>query len=144
MYAAMFWAAIFIGALIIEFMTQQLVSIWFVPGALVSFILALCKVNIWIQIAVFTIITLICLFGLRGVAKKLLNKAPADPDTNTDLIVGHKVKLLKSVTNESNGEIKVNDIIWTAASEDGQTIEKDSFVIVTAIKGNKLIVKKGE
>ena len=42
------------------------------------------------------------------------------------------------------GEIKVNGVIWTAVSVDSkEAINKDEVVVIVAIEGNKLVVKKG-
>ena len=47
------WLGVIALAIIVEASTSALVSIWFIPSAIISFILALCKVDLWIQIVVF-------------------------------------------------------------------------------------------
>ena len=47
------WAVFFIGALLIESQTAELIAVWFVPGALVSLVLATLGVETWIQWIVF-------------------------------------------------------------------------------------------
>ena len=38
--------------------------------------------------------------------------------------------------------VRINGLVWTARSEDGSVIEKDTFVIVKEIRGNKVVVNK--
>ncbi|MBQ5423146.1 MAG: hypothetical protein IIU27_04635, partial [Clostridiales bacterium] len=63
------WLAVAVVALVIEFMTTALVSVWVCAGALVAMILALCGADILVQIiamAVVTVITfIICMIWIK-------------------------------------------------------------------------------
>ena len=52
----------------------------------------------------------------------------------------------EAINNElATGAVRINGLIWTARSENGETIEKDSLVIFKKIDGNKaIVVRKGE
>lgn len=65
--------------------------------------------------------------------------------SNVDSIVGQKGLLISRIDLLHRGEVKINDVIWTAiASKETETIEKGSVVKVLAVSGNKLIVTKSE
>ena len=82
------WIAVFIVATVVEFATVQLVSVWFAVGALASFILSVCRVDqLWIQILVFTLVSLISLIATRPLIKKLNKKTKREP-TNADMYIG--------------------------------------------------------
>ena len=53
------WLAVAVVALVIEFMTTALVSVWVCAGALVAMILALCGADILVQIIAMAVVTVI-------------------------------------------------------------------------------------
>ena len=75
------WIFIFVFALVIEFATPQLVSVWFSGGALISFILSLFKVYWWIQLIVFIVSSTVLVACSRKFVTKILQK---DIPTNSD------------------------------------------------------------
>lgn len=138
------WLAVIAISLIIEIVTFDLVSVWFAIGAIVPFILSAIG-GIWIelQIAIFIIISSMLLIFVRKYAQKLLFKN-MNTKTNANSLVGKQFRLLEDIDFEHLGSVKVNDVTWTAASEDGGKIDKGSLVEVVKIDGNKLMVKKVE
>lgn len=136
------WLGVVAAAMILEFITMDLVSIWFAIGALVAMILAACGVGYEIQIVVAIIISIACILGLRKVTLKFLNKNK--DKTNMDLIIGVKTKLLTSITKDEMGSIKHNGITYSAITEDDSEINEGEYVIIKEIKGNKMIVEKGD
>ena len=64
--------------------------------------------------------------------------------TNADRVIGRHVQLLKDITGETWGELKVNGVVWNAISADGHPIVEGSLVEIVAIEGAKLLVKKIE
>ena len=49
------WTIIIVSLLIVEFQTADLVSVWFIIGALASGISVLFNAKIWLQIIIFVI-----------------------------------------------------------------------------------------
>lgn len=141
---AMFWVwlAIIAISLVIEIITLDLVSVWFAFGALIPFILAaIGGIAIEIQISIFVVVTALLIIFLRKYAQKLLFKN-MNAKTNVDSLVGKTYRLLEDTDFEHIGSVKVNDIIWTAISEDGKLLKKGSLVEIVNVDGNKLVVKK--
>ena len=65
--------------------------------------------------------------------------------TNSDDLIGQKVKLLSDVTKFDMGTVKINSVIYNVIiAEDEEDIKKDTVVEIVSIKGNKLIVRKVE
>lgn len=141
-YMIWIWLAVFVVAIIIEGCTTQLVSIWFSGGALISLILSLIPdVAWWIEVVVFSVVSIALLIILRPFFKKALVKIKTE--SNVDEIIGKKGKILKPITELDKGEIIINGVIWTALSSNEKVeIAKDEVVKVVAIQGNKLIVEK--
>lgn len=137
------WLAITALALIIEFVTMELVSIWFVAGGLIALILTACGVSYVVNVIVFIVISFVMLFSFRKLALKVLNKNNNEK-TNVDEFIGKTFKLLTEITESTPGTIKIHGVIWNVVTEDDSSIEKDNYVTIVRVKGNKFIVKKGE
>ena len=69
-----FWALTMVLALIVEIITADLVAIWFILAALVSMILATFSAPIWIQWAVFIILSAVLLIIAFKFLRKLIMK----------------------------------------------------------------------
>lgn len=135
------WLGVIVAAVIIEFITLDLISIWFSVGAVIPFILSIFKgMPIWVEVVTFVVSSLLLIIFMRKVAQKWLYRN-GGAKTNLDALEGRAGKLLESITLEENGAVKFNGIVWTAVSVDGQPIEKGNFVEVVKIQGNKLVVK---
>ena len=134
------WFALMAVMLIIELFTAGLTTIWFAAGALVALILALIKVGVGVQVAVFLILSLVLLATTR---KIFVNKLKTGSEkTNVDALVGEEAVVLEDITPFNTGLVKVKGQNWTAVAYDKDaTILKDTTVKVKAIEGVKLIVE---
>ena len=131
------WLGVIAASLLIEFITTEFVSIWFVPGSVAGIVLALLDVSIVWQILAVTVVSSAFLIAFRPLAMKMLKK---DVKTNTDALIGKKAKLIGDITEDNNGSVKFGDVVWTATSE--TPISAGAYVQVVSISGNKLIVKE--
>ena len=139
-----FWIGIVFAALFIEMHTAELVAIWFIPSALVSMVLALCKVEIWIQWAVFFVMSTILLIVAYRFLRKLLLKNHGETKTDTDILIGRLARVEEDINNaEMGGAVKIDGKIWSARMiDDSQIALKGEFVTVEYISGVKLMCKK--
>ena len=141
-YMCYIWIAMFVILLIVEGLTMGLTTIWFAGGALVAFILSLFGVNVFVQIAVFLVVSVVLLFGTRPWAKKYLSGRKYG--TNYDGVIGKVAKVVEKVDNyNATGLVSVNGTEWTARAEDANDIyEPGTLVKVKNISGVKLIITK--
>lgn len=138
---SIFWLVLAVVMGIIEAATTQLVSIWFAVGALGACITSLFTDNIWIQITVAVLVTIATLFATRPFVKRVINTQKTY--TNSDKNIGKTAVVIKDIDNNiSAGQVKVGGAVWSAKSADNTIIEKDNNVVVEAIEGAKLVVKK--
>ena len=136
------WLGVVVVALVLEFITLELVSIWFAFGGFVALIMSACGAGVASQWIVFGIISLACILGLRKVSLKLLQKDDDHKITSKELTIGSTTELLESITKTQKGLIKVNGIEWTAIGETEDTeIDAGTLVKIVAQKGNKYVVK---
>lgn len=133
------WTGIIVLALIVEFLTADLVSIWFSIAGVAGLIFHVVGLPLWSQIVVFIVISIVLLLFTRKFLKRVLNKNPKN-DTNTAMLIGQKAKLQGDINTLNHGAVTFNGVVWTAVAED--EIKDGSIVEVVGIQGNKLIVKK--
>ena len=137
------WLAVMVLAIICEACTTALVSIWFVPPAIVAMILSAVDVDVWIQAVVFFVISIISIIVFQSVFKKklALNKKKA---TNVDILIGEKAIVTEKIDNlTAEGCVKINGQLWSARSEDDNVIIfKGDVVEIVAVKGVKLVCRK--
>ena len=72
------WTIVIAVALVVEFFTMELISVWFAIGGLLGLILAVCGVALEIQIICAVVLALGCILGLRRFAIKFLFKKILD------------------------------------------------------------------
>ena len=91
------WIGLIVLSIVIEVLTEQLISIWFIPGALVAAILSLCTVDFLWQALVFVLISVIVV----PLGKILLGKHRSSDDTRTniDAIIGEKCVVSERIDN---------------------------------------------
>lgn len=141
-YMPFVWLGVIILAVILEASTCALVSIWFIPAAVISLILSFFPVPLWIQIVVFAVCSTLLILFMKVIFKKTLGlKSVA---TNADAVIGEEAIVTESIDNiEGHGQVKVKGQIWTARAYDKETkYEKGEILNVVAIEGVKLICKK--
>lgn len=134
------WLGVIVVSMVVEALTMEMVSVWFILGGLVALILAGCGVPVIYQVIVAIVISFVCMFSLRKIALKLLKKD--DQKTNMDRTLGQKTKLLQPITEDGFGTVKVNDVVYNAKTEDGSFVDAGKEVELLRLEGNKYIVKE--
>lgn len=133
------WLIVFIVLTAIEMATFQLVTIWFAVGAVAAFITSLFSTSLEIQLIVFLAVSVLLLILVRPIAGRFLQ-------TNVDSLIGDYATVTARIHNQEGfGKAVIRGQEWTAAAEkDDEIIEAGSRVVVTGIRGVKLIVAKIE
>jgi membrane protein implicated in regulation of membrane protease activity len=132
-------AAIAFG--IFELVTTNLVSIWFVIGAVIAMLTSLIGLPLWGQIAVFVISSGIVLFFVRPLATKYVNSKTIK--TNIDALVGRITVAKTDIDNfKMSGRVDMDGTTWLAKSVDDSVIATGEEIKVVKVEGAKLIVEK--
>ena len=128
------WLAVLAAAVIVELVTPTaLVSIWFAAGALAAVIFTILHAPFWLQIAVFVLVSLLLLALVRPAATRYLRGNVVA--TNADRYIGAIAVVEQTITTARWGIVKVEGSSWSAASYEGERIEKGSRVKIVAIEG---------
>ena len=135
------WLAVTAAALVIEFLTTEMVSVWFAGGGLVAMLLAGLDLGWYYHVPVFIVVSFALMLCFRRLVMKKLNKG--EVKTNADSAIGKEFELLSNIGFNQTGSIKVNGVVWTAVAEDDHTeIPAGKTVVALKIEGNKYIVKE--
>ncbi|MBP5313608.1 MAG: NfeD family protein [Eggerthellaceae bacterium] len=133
------WLGIIVIAGIIEIATVSMITLWFVVGGFAAFMVALFTDNIFIQIIVFIVISILCLVFLRPLILKTRAKGLKAEPSN----VGRTAVVIEEINNDLlMGRIETDDrMTWSAKSSNDAIIPAGSVVTVVGQESVKLIVE---
>lgn len=138
-WAAVIWLILMVVFLLVEATTVTLVSIWFAIGSLAALLVSLLRASLWIQVAMFVLVSAIALSALRPLVRKYIT--PKITKTNVDAVIGSTGLVTVAVDNVSAvGQVKLGTMEWTARSESGEPIPVGTLVKAVRIEGVKVIV----
>lgn len=138
---AVFWIvlAIFLG--VIEAITVNLATIWFALGAVVAFVISLFCDSILVQVAVFTVVSVVAVIATRPIAKKLLGDKKVA--TNADRFIGEKALVIEDIDAvRGSGKVKARGQIWSAKPLNEESIQCGETVKINKIEGVRAVVSK--
>lgn len=132
------WLSIIIFLIIVEGLTVQLTTVWFVASGIIAMILSIFINNPQIEFAIFVLGGIILLVTTRPyLITKLRVK---ESKTNLDRVIGMEGIVTEDITRYKTGEVKVDGKCWTAVSNDD--IGVGEVVDIIKIEGVKLRVRK--
>ena len=133
------WLILLILFSVAEAATAGLVSVWFAAGALAALLSTFFTASVWLQIALFSLVSAAALALLRPVSKRYV--APRAVPTNADRVIGQEAVVVEAIDNlAAAGAVKVFGAEWTARSTTGAAIPAGTAVLVDRIEGVKLFV----
>lgn len=139
-YMPFIWIGFAIVMAVCEAATTQLVSVWFVLGAVCAAISTIFTPSIFIQLIVFLVVSAVSLAITRPLIKKFKKSAKA-VSTNADRVIGKTGVVIVPIDDMlSVGQVKVLGETWSAIS-DNAPLKKDTKIKVLSIEGVKLVVE---
>ncbi len=130
------WLGIIVILSIIEAVTVELVSVWFIASAIVSLILQVLGLDFKLCFIIFVLLGIVLMITTRKYFLKLLQVKKTS--TNIDRIIGMKALVTKDI--KDIGEVKVDGKIWTAVSD--EILSAGDYAKVLEINSTKLKVEK--
>lgn len=137
---ALKWLIVIIICCILEAITVNLVSVWFIASGIVALIASFFTDSLTIQLGIFVILGIFLLITTRKPLQKLVNQKKEK--TNIDRIYDMTGIVTEEISKNKSGVVKIDGKYWTAISD--ETIPKQSIVKVLSINSTKLKVKKVE
>ena len=141
---AYIWLGLLLAFLIVEAACPiHLVSIWFALGSLAALVVSMLHGPLWLQVLLFSLVSVALLLALWPLTKKFLN--PKVTSTNIDSVIGSVGIVTTAIDNiEAHGQVKLNGMEWTARSTSGDPIAEGLRIRVDRIEGVKVYVSPVE
>ncbi|MCD7838558.1 MAG: NfeD family protein [Clostridiales bacterium] len=139
--APVVWLILLVFFAVLEGVTVSLCSVWFALGALAALLISLVIDNLWIQLLVFAVVSLVTLLLMRPLATHMFQKKGFTP-TNADRILGKTGIVTEAIDNlAAKGQVKVAGQSWSARSDSGAPISAGVHVTILRIEGVRVIVR---
>ena len=137
-FAMFFWIGAIVLFTLVEILTVGLVSIWFVAGAVVALVVQLLGAELWLQVTLFLLVSILLLVLTKPWVKRHFNRKLTP--TNVDMLIGQEALVTEAIDNlRACGAATVGGKVWTARSVDAP-IPAGSTVTIVRIEGVRLIV----
>ena len=125
---------------VVELLTEGLVSVWFVVGALAALAVSVAGGSVAVQMLTFAIVSAAALILTRPLVRRFMTRPPVP--TNSDRVIGALAEVTETIDNRrASGAVYVDGKTWTARSAGGGVIPKGEVVEIAAMEGIKLIVR---
>lgn len=133
------WLVLLILSLVAEGASAAVTSIWFAIGALAAMGAALLGAELWLQILLFMVVSVLLLLSLRPLLKKYIT--PKKARTNIDSVIGSQGVVTEQIDNiAASGRVKLGGMEWSARSATGEVMEPGTVIMVEKIEGVKVFV----
>ncbi|GAA2247460.1 NfeD family protein [Rarobacter faecitabidus] len=133
------WVSAAIILALVEVISLDLVLLMFAGGAASAGLAQALGAPWWAQIAVFIAVSAVLLLTLRPWLLVHLRGRVQLQDTNVHAYAGKPATAVTPV-DASGGRVKLLGEVWTARTDDSQTIPPGAQVIVTKIDGATAVV----
>ena len=127
--------------LILEMTAGDFFIICFSIGAVFAAITALIGGNIYWQLLLFAIFTLISLFWVRPFAQRYLHKGEDNRVSNADALMGRQGRVVESVKADGFGRVQIDGDIWKAVTNEPQDIVAGKNVRVVGRERTSITVE---
>ena len=132
------WLTVFLVFAAVEMLTLDLFFIMLGGGALAGLVADFAGADLWLQIVVFCVVSLLMIAFVRPITLNHLHKGPAEQRTNVDRLIGESALVMEAVS-ATGGRVKIGGDVWSARSESG-VLTEGQRVIVAAIDGATAVV----
>ena len=135
------WAVIAVVCLILELMAGDFFIICFSIGAVFAAITALVGGNIYWQLLLFAVFTLISLFWVRPFAQRYLHKGEDNRVSNADALMGRQGRVVEAVKADGFGRVQIDGDIWKAVTNEPTDIPAGKNVRVVGRESTIITVE---
>ena len=110
------WAIIAVLCLIMELSSGDFFIICFSIGAVFAIIGAVLGLNVYWQLAIFALFSLLAIFTVRPVALRYLHKNEPNKPSNADALLGRTGRVTEPITANASGYVLIDGDLWKAVS----------------------------
>lgn len=136
------WAITAVACMILELTSGDLFILCFGLGGLVSAVASPFIPNFYVQISVFVIASLLCVYTVRPVAWKWLHRNESGRVSNADAIIGRIGTVSEPIEACGYGRVAIDGDDWKAKTADGSAVGKGCSVKVLSRESVIVTVEK--
>jgi membrane protein implicated in regulation of membrane protease activity len=126
------WAVLAVVCLILELTAGDFFILCFSIGAASACLTDALGGSITLQLVVFSISTLACLFFVRPFAQRFLHKGGPNRPSNADALIGRKGRVVETVKASTFGRVQIDGDIWKAVTNEANDIAEGTTVCVVS------------
>lgn len=123
------WAVVAVICLILEMTSGDFFLMCFAIGGAVTALLSP-FVGFYVQLAVFSVVSVVCLFTVRPVALRWFHKNDPDRVSNADALIGREGRVRETIEADGFGRVAIDGDVWKAKSQTGEAISAGTAVKV--------------
>ena len=110
------WAVVAIVCLILELSSGDFFIICFSIGAVFALISAVVSLNIYWQLFIFAVFSLLSVLFVRPVALRYLHKNEPNKPSNADALMGRTGRVTEEIKAGASGYVQIDGDLWKAVS----------------------------
>lgn len=133
------WVIIGIVALSVDIITSTFLFVWFTVGAIGAIIAEILNYPFTTQLMVFLVISVVLIVICYPIVKKNIKKYVKPTPLREETYVGKEIIVDEEMVK--NNALRIDGVYWNIKDQ-GDTLKKGDMVKVTALEGNRLIIKK--
>lgn len=135
------WLVAGIALCLLEIKLPGFVVLWIGVGALAAVLPAALGLPLWLQLAVFTFVSVSLFAASRTLFKTFLMRDATRIKTNVEAMIGAEATVVDAIPEAGSGTVRINGELWTARSLTG-AIEVGELTVIERLEGLKLHVRK--
>ena len=135
------WAVLAVVCLILELTAGDFFILRFSIGAASACLTDALGGSITLQLVVFAISTLACLFFVRPFAQRFLHKGEPNRPSNADALIGRKGRVVETVKASTFGRVQIDGDIWKAVTNEANDIAEGTTVCVVSRESTIITVE---
>ena len=135
------WAVVAVVCLILELSSGDFFIICFSIGSVFALIAAVSGGDIYWQIAIFALFSLLAIFTIRPVALRYLHKNEPNKPSNADALLGRTGRVTEPISADGTGYVQIDGDLWRAVSNTKTPIEKGTSVRVVGRESTSITVE---
>ena len=140
------WLVLIFVFLIVEACTVGLMSVWFALGSFCAFVVSVFCKDLWVQITVFILVSIITLIVYIIWMKKFKKDVESSgARTQGGDLIGRECIVVEALDKlQGKGRIKIDGVDWKAEYTDDTVIPVGITVRIVSSKGVTLYVERKE
>jgi inner membrane protein len=137
------WVVVGILLIVLEIFTTGFVVMWFGIAAIVTAIPVYLGASGELIISTYAASVFLLTLFVRKITINFMSKNYRQLDTNVNSLLGSTGVVTQDIDYvKGTGKVRVGKEIWTAVSEQGNSLKLDTKVRVVRVQGVKLVVEK--